>query len=125
LPDRRLHPSPGPADHFREDGAIQRLVALSELAERTLKRRFKRATGSSLIDYLQNLRVEEAKRLLETGTKPVEEISFEVGYEDPSFFRRLFKRRTGLTPSRYRRLFQPMATAARAGGRSERSAARA
>ncbi len=73
-----------------------------------LKRRFKTATGSTLIEYLQNLRVEEAKRLLESGTVPVDEISFEAGYEDPSFFRRLFKRRTGLSPSQYRRMFKPV-----------------
>ena len=95
-------------DHFREDGLIQRVVALSKVPERTLKRRFKIATNSTLIDYLQNLRVEEAKRLLEGGGMPVDEISIEVGYEDASFFRRLFKRRTGLTPSQYRRMFKPI-----------------
>jgi transcriptional regulator GlxA family with amidase domain len=58
---------------------------------------------------LQNLRIEEAKRLLESGETPVEEIGAEVGYADASFFRRLFKRLAGLTPGRYRRLFQPVA----------------
>ena len=77
----------------------------ARIPERTLKRRFKQATGTTLIDYLQDCRVEEAKRLLEGGAMPVDEISFEVGYEDPSFFRRLFKRRTGLAPSHYRRMF--------------------
>ena len=95
-------------EHFREDGVIPRLVALSEIPERTLKRRFKSATDSTLIDYVQNLRVEEAKRLLEDGELPVDDISFEVGYEDASFFRRLFKRRTGLTASQYRRMFKPV-----------------
>ena len=61
-----------------------------------------------MIDYLQNLRIEAAKRLLESGQMPVDEISVEVSYQDPSFFRRLFKRRTGLTPSQYRRMFQPI-----------------
>ena len=98
-------------DHFREQGTIPRVVDLANIPERTLKRRFKIAMGSSLIDYLQNLRVEEAKRLLETTEMPVDEISFDVGYEDPSFFRRLFKRRTGLTPSRYRRMFKPVLAA--------------
>jgi transcriptional regulator GlxA family with amidase domain len=95
-------------DHFRERGAIPRVVEVSNIPERTLKRRFKIATGSTLIEYVQNLRVEEAKRLLEGGDMPVDEISFEAGYEDPSFFRRLFKRRTGLTPSQYRRMFKPV-----------------
>ena len=75
------------------------------IPERTLKRRFKAATGSSLIEYLQNLRIEEAKRQLESGGMPVDEISAEVGYSDTSFFRRLFKRLAGLTPSHYRRMF--------------------
>jgi transcriptional regulator GlxA family with amidase domain len=76
--------------------------------ERTLKRRFKAATGLALVDYLQNLRIEEAKRLLESSDRPVEEISYETGYEDPSFFRRLFKRRTGVAPAQYRRVFKPI-----------------
>ncbi len=97
--------------HYHEQGTIPRVVELSNVPERTLKRRFKIATGSSLIQYLQNLRVEEAKRLLEAGEMPVDEISFEVGYEDPSFFRRLFKRRAGLTPSQYRRMFKPVLAA--------------
>ena len=95
-------------EHFRETGAIQRVVELSKIPERTLKRRFKAATGFTLIEHIQNLRVEETKRLLETGQMPVDEISVEVGYEDASFFRRLFKRLTGLTPSQYRRMFQPV-----------------
>lgn len=94
--------------HFRETNAIKRAVKLSKIPERTLKRRFKAATGVTLIDYLQNLRIEAAKRQLESGQLPVDEISVEVSYQDASFFRRLFKRRTGLTPSQYRRMFQPM-----------------
>ncbi len=95
-------------EHFRETGVIQRVVELSKIPERTVKRRFKAATGSTLIEHIQYLRVEESKRLLESGQMPVDEISVEVGYEDPSFFRRLFKRLTGLTPSQYRRMFQPV-----------------
>jgi transcriptional regulator GlxA family with amidase domain len=79
------------------------------LPGRSLKRRFKAATGTTLIEHVQNLRVEEAKQLLETQQISVDEISAEVGYEDPAFFRRLFKRLTGLTPSEYRRMFRPIA----------------
>lgn len=96
------------AEHFRRSDAIKQVVARSNLPERTLKRRFKAATGTTLIDYVQNLRIEEAKRLLESGPLPVEDISIEVNYEDVSFFRRVFKRLTGLTPSQYRRMFQPV-----------------
>ncbi len=99
------------AGHFTNSRAIQEVVKRAGVPERTLKRRFRAATGTTLIDYLQNLRVEAAKRLLESGPMPVEEISVEAGYEDTSFFRRLFKRSTGLTPSQYRRLFAPVAEA--------------
>ena len=97
--------------HFRESDAIQRTVTQASIAERTLKRRFKTATGATLIEYLQNLRVEEAKHQLESADSSVETICYEVGYEDVSFFRRLFKRLTGMTPSQYRRMFQPILSA--------------
>jgi transcriptional regulator GlxA family with amidase domain len=109
-------------EHFREPGAVARAVEQAQIPERTLKRRFKQATGLALIDYLQNLRVEEAKRLLESTDRPVDEISYDVGYEDASFFRRLFKRRTGVAPARYRRVFQPIHRAAPADGRRLRAA---
>jgi transcriptional regulator GlxA family with amidase domain len=94
--------------HFRETGAVARAVGHSGLPERTLKRRFKSATGLALIDYQQNLRIEEAKRQLEQSDRAVDEISADVGYEDPSFFRRVFKRRSGLGPAQYRRMFKPI-----------------
>jgi transcriptional regulator GlxA family with amidase domain len=96
------------AEHYLEADTIKHVVDLCGIPERTLKRRFKAATGNTLIEQLQHLRIEEAKRLLETGELPVDEISTAVSYEDPSFFRRLFKRCTGLTPSQYRRMFQPV-----------------
>lgn len=96
-------------EHSREQSVVARAVEQSGVPERTLKRRFKRATGLALLDYVQNLRIEDGKRLLETSDLAVDDISFEVGYEDPSFFRRLFKRRTGLSPVRYRQAFQPVA----------------
>ena len=95
-------------ENFRDRNPIREVVARAKIPERTLKRRFRAATGATLIDYLQNLRVEEAKRLLEASQAAIDEISVDAGYEDPSFFRRLFKRRTGLTPSQYRRMFQPV-----------------
>lgn len=97
--------------NYRASDAIARVVEKSGIPERTLKRRFKAATGCTLIDYLQGLRVEAARHLLESGDMAVDDISVEAGYEDASFFRRLFKRRTGLTPGRYRRLFRPIDTA--------------
>lgn len=93
-------------EHFREHDALEQAVRRCGIPERSLKRRFKHATGTTLIERLQNERIEFAKGLLETGALPVDEISAEAGYEDASFFRRLFKRRTGLSPSQYRRMFR-------------------
>jgi len=98
--------------HYREPGAIAGVVKASGTPERSLKRRFKMATGTTLIDYIQNLRVEDAKRLLEAEQISVEGISSKVGYENQAFFRRLFKRCTGLTPGEYRRMFRPFSHAA-------------
>jgi transcriptional regulator GlxA family with amidase domain len=81
-----------------------------------LKRRFKAATGSTIIGYAQNLRIEEAKRLLEAETTSSEEIAANVGCENSAFFRRLFKGCTGLTPGEYRRMFRPMSRAVDAAG---------
>ncbi|HEX9582956.1 MAG TPA: AraC family transcriptional regulator [Gammaproteobacteria bacterium] len=108
------------AEHFREANVVRRVVASSGVPERTLKRRFKSATGSSLMEYVQNLRIEAAKRLLESTLMPVDEISAASGYTDPSFFRRLFKNRTGLTPGRYRRMFRPLTADMDSGGTRNR-----
>lgn len=101
-------------DNYKEINTVQLVVEQASIPERTLKRRFKTATGTTLIEYVQNLRIEEAKRLLEAGQMPVDNICIEAGYEDPSFFRRLFKRLTGLTPSQYRRMFQPVTNTTKA-----------
>ena len=84
----------------------EQMAEQSGLTDRTFKRRFRAATGETPIAYVQRLRVERAKRLLEQGGDPIEEISWAVGYEDPASFRRLFKRVTGLTAGEYRRRFR-------------------
>ena len=91
--------------NFSVANPIEQAARLSGVPERSFKRRFKSATGHAPIDYVQRLRVEEAKRRLERTRAPVDEISWNVGYEDPAFFRRLFKRITGVTAGTYRRKF--------------------
>ena len=93
------------ARHFSVANPIEQAARISGIPERSFKRRFKSATGHAPIDYVQRLRVEEAKRRLERTRAPVDEISWKVGYEDPAFFRRLFKRITGVTAGAYRRKF--------------------
>jgi len=92
-------------EHFKTAEPVSKLIESVDVAERTLKRRFKAATGQTIIERVQNLRVEEAKRQLETTRSAIDDISADVGYEDAAFFRRLFKRRCGVTPSDYRRMF--------------------
>jgi transcriptional regulator GlxA family with amidase domain len=88
---------------------VRELVRLSGLSERGFSRRFQLATGHAPLDYVQRLRVEQAKRRLERTDEPVEEIAWRVGYEDPSAFRRLFQRIAGISPAQYRRQFaQPL-----------------
>jgi transcriptional regulator GlxA family with amidase domain len=78
------------------------------LKPRTFARRFRSATGYLPMDYVHALRIEEAKQLIETETAGIDDVGFKVGYEDPTFFRRLFKRQTGITPAAYRRKFAGM-----------------
>ena len=92
-------------DNFRDHEVISQLLTHMGVPERTMKRRFKKATGQSLIEYIQNLRVEAAKQQLETSRAAINDICVDVGYEDAAFFRRLFKRLTGITPSDYRKMF--------------------
>ena len=93
-------------EYFAVAAPGEEMVRRSGLAERSFKRRFKKATGYSPIVYVQQVRIEEAKRRLERTDKPIDEISWAVGYEDPAFFRRLFKRITCITPGAYRRKFR-------------------
>jgi transcriptional regulator GlxA family with amidase domain len=94
------------AKHFSIANPVDQMIRRSKLAERTFKRRFADATGLAPLAYVQRLRIEDAKRRLERTDSPVDEISWRVGYEDAAFFRRLFKRTTGMTPGAYRRRFQ-------------------
>jgi transcriptional regulator GlxA family with amidase domain len=94
------------AEHYDREAPVAAMVEHSGLPERSFKRRFARATGMSPLEYVQALRLEETKHLLETTDQPIEAIANQVGYEDSSFFGRLFRRKVGLTPARYRKRFQ-------------------
>jgi transcriptional regulator GlxA family with amidase domain len=75
------------------------------MSVRNFVRRFKQATGDSPLAYLQKLRVAAAKRLLESNHRSMQEISDAVGYQDAAYFRSLFQRHTGVSPSAYRERF--------------------
>jgi transcriptional regulator GlxA family with amidase domain len=91
--------------HFSVAAPVDQAIRGTNLAERTFKRRFAVATGMTPISYVQRLRVEDAKRRLERTDDAIDEISWRVGYEDAAFFRRVFKRTTGMNPGAYRKRF--------------------
>jgi transcriptional regulator GlxA family with amidase domain len=93
------------AMNYRTNTPVAAMVSLSGIPERSFIRRFAKASGMTPLNYVHALRIEEAKQMLETTDLPVEAVANETGYEDASFFGRLFRRETGLTPARYRLRF--------------------
>lgn len=91
--------------NVREELSMHTLAEALHTTPRTLNRRFKEALGCTPRQYVQETRVEGAKRLLETTDLSYDEVVARVGYGDPSSFRRLFERATKVSPSRYRRMF--------------------
>jgi transcriptional regulator GlxA family with amidase domain len=75
------------------------------VGRRTFERRFKKSTGNSIVEYIQRVKVEFAKKHLETGRKTVNEIIYETGYNDIDAFRKVFKKFTDLSPVDYRKKF--------------------
>jgi transcriptional regulator GlxA family with amidase domain len=90
---------------YAENIAGEALAEIAGMSERTFGRRFKAATGQAPAAYLQNVRVEAAKAMLELEECSVQVVALKVGYEDVSFFRSVFKRATGMTPGDYRERF--------------------
>ncbi len=93
------------AENYASSNPVAGMAARAGLKPRTFARRFRSATEYQPMDYVHAIRIEEAKQLLESSAISVEEIGHAVGYEDPTSFRRLFKRKGGLTPAAYRRKF--------------------
>src|SRR5690554_2348076 len=92
--------------HYNENLSLEDLSKISNLGFRTFQRRFKKATQYTVVSYIQKIRVESAKRLLERESLPINDIMNEVGYNDAEAFRRIFKRETGIAPMQYRTKYQ-------------------
>lgn len=88
--------------HHNEMLRVNDLADRFAVSRRTLERRFKKATSNTVSQYIQRVKVEAAKRNLESGRKNVNEVMYDVGYSDSKSFRDLFRKITGLTPVQYR-----------------------
>ncbi len=93
---------------FDKNVSLEAVAAEHAMSPRNLVRRFKAATGYLPGEYLQLLRITAARQLLERGRAPVQKVAATVGYEDSTYFRGIFKRHTGMTPSEYRNRFGPL-----------------
>ena len=89
-------------EHYAEKLSIDRLAEQAATSSRNLLRRFKKATNNTPIEYIQRVRIESAKKKLESTTMNVLEVMYSTGYNDDKTFRTLFKRYAGLTPREYR-----------------------
>jgi transcriptional regulator GlxA family with amidase domain len=96
-------------EYFSAQFSMDELAERMGMSNRNFTRRFKHATGESPLNYLHKLRINCAKTLLETDFKSVQQVCYEVGYEDIPFFRNIFKRYTGMTPSEYKQRFASQA----------------
>jgi transcriptional regulator GlxA family with amidase domain len=94
------------AEHFNQELMIGNVARRAGMSVRNFSRRFKNATGEAFSNYVQKLRIENAKRLLENTDSSASEIMYRVGYNDERSFRRLFKQQTGLAPKHYRNKFK-------------------
>jgi transcriptional regulator GlxA family with amidase domain len=92
-------------ENFHKSFSLDAPARRVGMSLRNFVRRFKQATGDSPLHYLQKLRVAAAKRLLENDHRTMQEICDAVGYQDVAFFRSIFQRHTGVSPSAYREKF--------------------
>ena len=88
--------------NFQDKITIEHLAGMVAMGKRSFERRFRRATNNTVIEYIQRVKVEAAKRSFEKSRKNVNEVMFDVGYTDTKAFRDVFKKITGLTPVEYR-----------------------
>ena len=88
--------------NYKEKITVDKLAGMVTLGRRSFERRFKKATNNTVIEYMQRVKIEAAKRSFESSHKNINEVMFGVGYTDTKAFRTIFKKITGLTPIEYR-----------------------
>lgn len=88
--------------HYPEPLTLTTVAEFFRINPNYLCERFKQHTGEHFVSFLTRLRIEQAKRLLSDVTVKAYEVSYRVGYEDPTYFSKVFKKRVGVTPTEYR-----------------------
>jgi transcriptional regulator GlxA family with amidase domain len=89
-------------NNFEEKITVDQLASMLALGRRNLERRFKKATSNTVVEYIQRVKMEVAKKSLESSSENVNEVMYNVGYTDTKAFRTTFKKITGLSPVQYR-----------------------
>jgi transcriptional regulator GlxA family with amidase domain len=93
-------------NNYQDVSTIEEMIKDIPSSRRNIVRRFKQVIGITPIEYLQQTRIEAAKKLLEQTTQQMTEIIYNSGYNDPKAFRKVFRKTVGMTPSQYRDKFQ-------------------
>ena len=97
--------------NYTDKIVIDQLADMCAVGRRSFERRFKKATNNTVVEYIQRVKIEAAKRRFESSRKNINEVMFDVGYTDTKAFRDVFKRLTGLTPIEYRNKYNKQAVA--------------
>lgn len=95
-------------DHIADKITVEELADRFAIGRRTFERRFKSATNNSVLEYIQRIKIEAAKRSFETSRKNIHEVMYDVGYTDTKAFRSIFRKITGLTPVEYRNKYSKL-----------------
>ncbi|TMV50170.1 helix-turn-helix domain-containing protein [Paenibacillus mesophilus] len=91
------------AEHYSEAITLERLASLIPVSASYLQRMFKRTTGQSCTEYIQNVRIAKSCELLQSSSITVRDVALQVGYKDLKFFHTLFRKKTGTSPYRYKK----------------------
>lgn len=96
-------------ENFQGRITVDELADRYAMGRRSFERRFKKATSNTVVEYMQRIKIEAAKRSFESSRKNINEVMYDVGYTDTKAFRTVFKRITGLTPIEYRNKYNKQA----------------
>ena len=92
-------------EHYTDRLTVDQLAKMFYIGRRTFERRFKKATTNTIVEYIQRVKIEAAKKMLETSRENVNEVMYNVGYSDSKAFRNTFKKVVGYSPLEYRKKY--------------------